>query len=73
MKTAELRVARPGAADTVAITLRLIGASHNLDALVKFWSPKSRSLSAEVKGPRKAVLGYKIAPNRFKTTYRSVP
>ena len=70
MKTAELRVARPGAADTVAITLQLIGASHNLAALVKFWSPKSRSLSA--KGPRKAVLGYKIAPNRFKTTYRSV-
>ena len=25
-----------------------------------------------VKGPRKAVSGYKIAPNRFKTTYRSV-
>ena len=25
-----------------------------------------------VKGPRKAVFGYKIAPNRFKTTYRSV-
>ena len=26
----------------------------------------------DVKGPRKAVLGYQIAPNRFKTTYRSV-
>ena len=25
-----------------------------------------------VKGPRKVVVGYKIAPNRFKTTYRSV-
>ena len=25
-----------------------------------------------LKGPRKVVLGYKIAPNRFKTTYRSV-
>ena len=24
------------------------------------------------KGPRKAVVGYKIDPNRFKTTYRSV-
>ena len=24
------------------------------------------------KGPRKAVLAYKIAPDRFKTTYRSV-
>jgi len=24
------------------------------------------------KGPRKAVLGYKITPTRFKTTYRSV-
>ena len=24
------------------------------------------------KGLRKAVVGYKIAPNRFKTTYRSV-
>ena len=22
--------------------------------------------------PRKAIFGYKIAPNRFKTTYRSV-
>ena len=28
--------------------------------------------SVDVKGPRKAVLGYQIAPNRFKTTYRSV-
>ena len=72
MKTAELRVARPGAADTVAITLQLIGASHNLAALVKFWSPKSRSLSAKVKGPGKDVFGYKIVPNRFKPTYRSV-
>ena len=25
-----------------------------------------------VKGPRKAIVGYKIAPNHFKTTYRSV-
>ena len=25
-----------------------------------------------VKGPVKAVSGHKIAPNRFKTTYRSV-
>ena len=25
-----------------------------------------------LKGPRKTVLGYKIAPNRFKTTYMSV-
>ena len=25
-----------------------------------------------LKGPRKAVVAYKIAPDRFKTTYRSV-
>ena len=28
--------------------------------------------AVDVRGPRKAVVGYKIAPNRFKTTYRSV-
>ena len=27
---------------------------------------------SKLKGPRKAVVGYKLAPNRFKTTYRSV-
>ena len=30
------------------------------------------NVNLDVKGPRNAVLGYKIAPNRFKTTYRSV-
>ena len=32
----------------------------------------SLMVSVDVKGPRKAVLGYKIAPDRFKTTYRFV-
>ena len=31
-----------------------------------------QSMLVAVKGPRKAVMGYKIRPNRFKTTYRSV-
>ena len=35
-------------------------------------TPSMPSCGDNVKGPRKAVLGYKIAPNRFKTTYRSV-
>ena len=29
-------------------------------------------LFSSLKGPIKAVSGHKIAPNRFKTTYRSV-
>ena len=31
-----------------------------------------RVVSGRIKGPVKAVSGHKIAPNRFKTTYRSV-
>ena len=30
------------------------------------------SLVRDIKGPREAVLGHKIVPDRFKTTYRSM-
>ena len=36
------------------------------------FKPVSLMMSVDVKGPRKAVVGYKIAPDRFKTSYRSV-